>query len=313
MKEITFEPMSIGRILDYTFKIYKDNFLKFIAIVAVVVIPVQLLVMLSQQVMYADLFTSEDFAPMPYDSEYEQTEPDFTEPSESYGQEEYIYDEGRGSNPILVALGAVGTMVGVFLAIIGNKLSQGALTHSVSKQYLGEDVTIGVAYRYVGKRLLRLIGAAILVGLIVFAGLLLFVVPGIIFSLWYAIVVPVIIEEDCRVTEALSRSKNLVAGNLGKVFSLGLLIWLIGLVVQVPFQILGQIVALVGVQLNYAVGMMLSQVCQMIGQIIAAPIGAAAFILLYYDLRIRKEGFDLEMLAGMIDEPGPDIQSTTAE
>ena len=27
------------------------------------------------------------------------------------------------------------------------------------------------------------------------------------------------------------------------------------------------------------------------------PIGAAASILLYYDLRIRKEGFDLDMLA----------------
>ena len=30
---------------------------------------------------------------------------------------------------------------------------------------------------------------------------------------------------------------------------------------------------------------------------VAAPISAAAYVLLYYDLRIRKEGFDLQMLA----------------
>jgi hypothetical protein len=39
------------------------------------------------------------------------------------------------------------------------------------------------------------------------------------------------------------------------------------------------------------------QLVSIIPQILATPIGASAFILLYYDLRIRKEGFDLEMLA----------------
>jgi hypothetical protein len=34
-----------------------------------------------------------------------------------------------------------------------------------------------------------------------------------------------------------------------------------------------------------------------LGQILAIPISTAASILLYYDLRIRKEGFDLQMLA----------------
>ena len=40
-----------------------------------------------------------------------------------------------------------------------------------------------------------------------------------------------------------------------------------------------------------------SQSAGVLARILSAPIGAAAYVLLYYDLRIRKEGFDLQMLA----------------
>ena len=43
-----------------------------------------------------------------------------------------------------------------------------------------------------------------------------------------------------------------------------------------------------------------NQLASVVGQILVAPIGATAYILLYYDLRIRKEGFDLQMLASSI-------------
>ena len=42
---------------------------------------------------------------------------------------------------------------------------------------------------------------------------------------------------------------------------------------------------------------LIQQLFTMAGQVLITPISAAAVILLYYDLRIRKEGFDLEMLA----------------
>jgi hypothetical protein len=58
----------------------------------------------------------------------------------------------------------------------------------------------------------------VLVGLIVWAGFLLFVVPGILFLLWYALVVPVIIVEDCSISEALSRSKAWYGGNRERFF-----------------------------------------------------------------------------------------------
>jgi len=305
MKEVSFEPMSIGRILDYTFKIYRDNFLRFIAIVAVVIVPVQLLIILSQGMMYADIFSNGSVAQHSFEGETDGTEGGFAGEPDVYGQEEYIYDDTSDHSPLIMMLGGFVTILGTFLAIIGNKLSQGALTYNVSQYYMGRNITFSQAYRHVGKRIFRLLGAAVLVGLIVFAGFLLFVVPGVIFGLWYAIVVPVIITEDCGIREALSRSKSLVKGNMGKVFLLGLLAGVIGLIVQVPFQIVGHLLTVLFMPVNMALAMVSARMVEIIGQVIVAPIAAAAYILLYYDLRIRKEGYDLEMMAEATLARGP--------
>ncbi len=47
MQAHDFEPMSIGGILDRTFRIYKDSFIRFITIVAVIQVPIALLAIIS--------------------------------------------------------------------------------------------------------------------------------------------------------------------------------------------------------------------------------------------------------------------------
>ena len=48
----------------------------------------------------------------------------------------------------------------------------------------------------------------------------------------------------------------------------------------------------------------------MIVQAGVAPIGTIAMILFYYDIRIRKEGFDLQMLASSLGvEPVPPVHT----
>jgi hypothetical protein len=43
---------------------------------------------------------------------------------------------------------------------------------------------------------------------------------------------------------------------------------------------------------------------QQVLNLLVAPFSSIAWILLYYDLRIRKEGFDLEVLAKSMSAPG---------
>jgi hypothetical protein len=266
--ERNFEPMSVGRILDQVFRIYKDNFIRFIAIIAVIQIPI-LLLSSFQQMLFLQLIKNSETG---------------------------------------AALIALTTLPTVFLAMLGQTLSSGALTRSVAETYLGHDMSVGQVYKHVLPKLLTLILASLLVGLCVGIGFLFFVVPGVIFGLWFAMTTPAIIMEDLQVTTGMSRSRALAKGNLGKVLSVGFLVFLLAIVISIPFQFAGTWMTRTVAKENPTLSLLITQLAGTIGTLITMPIGAIASILLYYDLRIRKEGFDLQMMAESIHSPADNAQ-----
>jgi len=257
MQAHDFEPMSIGGILDRTFRIYKDSFIRFITIVAVIQVPIALLAIIST-------------------SAFQRGVP--------------VRQQDSGYT----------VMVTGILALLGQALCSGALTKSVSESYLGNEISVGQAYRFVLPKVLTLILAGICVGLVVGLGFLLLLVPGIIFSLWFALTTPAIIVEDLNATKGMSRSKALASGNLGKIFSVVFLVWLLAMVVLMSAGYAGGFLGSIVFPSNVMLNVFLNQLVSVIAKILIAPIGATAYILLYYDLRIRKEGFDLQMLAESI-------------
>lgn len=296
----TFEPMSTGRIIDKSFRLYKSHFLRFITIVALIQIPVSILSLASEMMIHhgtrsstasseSDLFT---------DPEMENLGTELNEEigDTPFGGEVDLYEDSSDFGAAMV-FGIAGMGILAILAILGQLLSQGALAKSVSEVYLGKEISVKEAYKAVLPKIWVLIGAGILIGLIVMFGFMILVVPGIIFGLWFALSTQVIVLENEGVTGGMSRSRNLVKGNLGKVFAVGFLAgiiaWIISMIVSFPAQM--------GAGLLQPHSFFLARFIAMIGQIagntLAVPISAAAYILLYYDLRIRKEGFDLEMLA----------------
>jgi len=122
----------------------------------------------------------------------------------------------------------------------------------------------------------------------------------------------------------MSRSKKLVSGNLGKIFLLSLVVGIIGYVVQQIFGFIGGFFTNTPDALTYSENpelittyldtarhnFIITTLFENIGQIIVMPITAGAFVLLYYDLRIRKEGFDLDMLAQAMGEEVPAAEET---
>ncbi|NIP28470.1 MAG: hypothetical protein GWN55_17010 [Phycisphaerae bacterium] len=299
-----FEPMSIGGILDRTFRLYKNNFVRFITIVAIVQVPITLLMLVSTSLMEIGLSDQPalGFGELRNEETLNMEETMDTE-------EESVYD-GAGwedPNPAAIILGGIIMLVGAILALLGNMLCQGALTKSVSEFYLGNEITVGQAYKFVLPKLLTLIGAGLLVSLIVWLGFIMCIVPGIIFGLWFALTTPSIIVENLRATKGMSRSKALASGNLGKIFSVGFLVILITWAINMPFGWAGIIFSKLLFVNNYLLASSINQLFSLVGQILATPIGAAAFILLYYDLRIRKEGFDLQMLAQAMSSGQGDV------
>jgi hypothetical protein len=264
-----FEPMRVGEILDQTFKLYRKNLVRFLAIVALVQVPITLLMLVLQTLLAAPA------APT------------------ARGRPAFSADQG------------IVILCSVLLSVIGWTLARGALTKSVSESYLGNEVSVGEAYRFVLPKFWRLIWASILVGLVTMLGFLLFFVPGVIFSLWFALTAAVVVIEDRKASESMGRSRLLVKGNLGKIFLVSLAVFVISLIIGLVCSFAGGIVGrIVGAARGSMSLTTIQTIFSLVGQIIAGPISATAIILLYYDLRIRKEGFDLEMLAKCLGSGG---------
>jgi uncharacterized membrane protein len=69
----------------------------------------------------------------------------------------------------------------------------------------------------------NVVGAAVLTSLIILAGIILLIVPGIIFSCKLAFVPFLVVEKKMGVTEAINKSWNMTNGHAGQVFLIALL------------------------------------------------------------------------------------------
>jgi hypothetical protein len=124
----------------------------------------------------------------------------------------------------------------------------------------------------------------------------------------YSLIVPVIAIEGQRALPSLRRSHELIKDYRGKAFCILLVVNLLQLVLA------GGVGLITGLLFgsDSGSGEVLSSAFNNLLSIFLAPLGIVAAILLYYDMRIRKEGFDLEMLSrALTSEPEPMMAAST--
>lgn len=126
--------------------------------------------------------------------------------------------------------------------------------------------------------------------LIVFAGLALLVVPGLVLLAWYLLVVPVVVLEKRRAWTSLERSRSLSKGFYLRNFAIFFLMFVVvlalnGLVDATTYFLIPD----QHYELLFHLGMGLVEV-------LATPLVTICLVLVYYDMRVRKEAFDLEVL-----------------
>ena len=201
-------------------------------------------------------------------------------------------------------IGIAAILVVYFVLIVAYTLSWIAVTAAVWEIQLGRKPTVRGSYRAAWRQLWKAILAGILIGLAIIAGSLMLIVPGVIFALAFSLTGPVILAEGAGPTIAMSRSWDLTKGYKGKVF----VTWLICVgisfamtyALQVPFLVVSAFTLKTGSGPIWY--LILSNLCSVIGSILAAPLQTIGLCLIYYDARVRKEGFDLQM---MIDSLAP--------
>jgi hypothetical protein len=87
----------------------------------------------------------------------------------------------------------------------------------------------------------RLLGLSILVGLVTLLGFIVFIIPGLLFLLWYANASFVLIDQDCSITEAMSRSKKLSHHHGWEIYGFYFAISLINSLSSIP--LIGSVVS----------------------------------------------------------------------
>lgn len=119
----------------------------------------------------------------------------------------------------------------------------------------------------------------------------------------------IVIIEDIAYTNALKRSWDLLTGKAEgewpRGYFLRLLILLclfvlISVVIAMVFQIPAAIIAALIPESRF-VGPVVHWFLSNIGSLIGSIFGSVCLVVFYYDIRCRKEGFDLKMLAGMAE------------
>jgi hypothetical protein len=215
----------------------------------------------------------------------------------------------------------------------------GASTFAVADVYLGRKASIAASYRRIRGRVGRLLWLMLLVAVRVFgvivlmsvglallmptmigrgplaglaAGLMVLVLLPAIFVLFvwlmirYSVSIPSMVLEDVSAGQAIRRSVQLIKGNYLRCFLLLLLTLIITyvslMIFQGPFYIAMILAARHG---QVAVWLLsLSSVSGALGGALSAPLIMIGLVLLYYDIRVRKEAFDLQLMMSLVDQAG---------
>jgi hypothetical protein len=205
-----------------------------------------------------------------------------------------------------IAVSVLWTLATLVLTLGVSAASQGATVIAVSHLHLGRPASIMESFGAIKGRILYLALIMIGVGIGVGVGFILLIVPGIILGLMWALTVPVAVLEDTGLRDSVNRSAELTKGSRGRVFVVYLLfivlMYAVIMVWEIPILFAVGMTARshpgVGVSLWYQVAL---QVGTFFSQCLAGPLMTIGFSLLYYDQRVRKEGFDLQHMMATLD------------
>lgn len=199
-----------------------------------------------------------------------------------------IYVEQSGGIMANLTLGIVQLLLSVVLSMVG----VAATTSVVSDGYLGRSMQAGEAIRNALGMLGRLLVVSISSGMLIFFGIILLIVPGLVAMSGLALASVVVVLEGKAPVEAMQRSWNLTKGFRRKILGV-LSITLLLLVV--PGFAIGVVTAITSATPEPGI---LAMVANSVLALFIFPFVYVATVVLYYDIRVRKEGFDLELLAG---------------
>jgi hypothetical protein len=275
MEAVELRPLGVGELLDVAIRVTLRHAGTLVRVVLVVVLPLQLL----SSIAYVS------------------------------GGVDQVHDSSSGQWTLQgnvdpwafgVSLGVVGIIAG-----ITPLLASGVCFKAVGDAYLGGTSDWRASLRYTLPRLHSILWVTILGGLGILVGFCLCFIPGIWWGASWAVAVPVLLTEGVRGRKALGRSFALVKGRWWGTFGALAIAFTLVAVVSAAITALLSAVSLDPTGHGALVDLVLRVASGTLSSLITTPFTAALTVALYIDLRVRKEGFDVQLLAAQIGlEPG---------
>ena len=225
-----------------------------------------------------------------------------------------FYFSNSGLSGMAIGIPLITTWITILISLF----SIGALLFAGGQSYLGRQITAGTAFRQIARRFWSYLGSNILYMLVI--GLLAITIIGIPFAIYFAarwgFYAQAVLIEETSVTHALRRSSELVKGTWWRVFGILLAIFLLAFMIQTVLQFsllfgfgLTQAISGEGGLLEMFQQLFVPELTTWEGLVnyiiqsfinylvnsLMLPVGIIGSTLLYFDQRIRKEGFDIEM------------------
>lgn len=177
-----------------------------------------------------------------------------------------------------------------FLAMVGSLIATGAIIYGVVQRLRNQSFSVGRSLAIGLGSMIPILGVSIVVGVLVTLGMILLIVPGIMVFCAYYVAVPACVVERPGVFASMSRSSFLTKGQRWRIFGILLVVLIANAIVQ---YLAGQILASAGLYMLVFGPLVLSTVVSAFGAVLNGVV--------YYQLRVAKDGVDIEQIARVFD------------
>ncbi|HYG59284.1 MAG TPA: hypothetical protein VD902_14575 [Symbiobacteriaceae bacterium] len=276
-------PLEFGELLDQTFRVYRRGFKSFFMIGLVTAIPAVIANGINTT-MQASVLRGAYFL------------------------------EATSVSGVFKAYAAILAFTAIYLVgiIMLYPLMQGSIIAICSRTYLGRPTTFGQALRIAASRYWALLGTAVLKGLaflvsipaLIIGGLIILsplTVPAGMVTLGVYMAFPyhaIVVEQVGGGPAAFSRSFRLVGGHFWRLLGLGVVFQLMIAVITGGLSFILSFTNSLYFSFDTMVWMgWAGAILGGLASALTMPFNMLGLTLAYYDVRVRKEGFDLEMLA----------------
>jgi MFS family permease len=186
----------------------------------------------------------------------------------------------------------MGLLLGAaYLAMALSMISQAIILYGAFQDMRGNRVSLLRSLGAVARRLLAIIGLAIVMAIGTGLGFVLLVVPGFILMTMWFVATPVCVVEQKGPLASLGRSSEITKGHRWAIFGTWILL------------VIGS--AIVGAILTSVLALTGSAVLTILGTLVGNGAWGAFYavfvVVMYHDLRVAKEGIDVHQIAAVFD------------